>query len=275
MTDIQRLSGLISTNKERLTREWIDRQKADLGGRLTVADMERDARGFFDVFEADLAAGSLESMPKTRAYLEQLSRDRIERGFSPTAIAGIFFSLKKPIFSLLSETLGDDPTEVLQLTLTISEHLDRIAMEAIDLLVQAKEKIIRQQQEEMLELSTPTVKLWDGILALPLIGTLDSARTQSIMESLLETIVATSSTVAILDITGVPTVDTMVAQHILKTVAAARLMGTECLISGIRPAIAQTMVHLGVGFKDVTTKASLSEALLHAFTRRGLKVVSG
>jgi len=172
----------------------------------------------------------------------------------------------------LSEHLRGDPAEVLELTQASSGLLDRLGMHAVTRLVDIKEKLIRQQQAEMMELSTPTVKIWDGILALPLIGTLDSARTQSIMESLLDMIVATSSTVAILDITGVPTVDTMVAQHILKTVAAARLMGAECLISGIRPQIAQTMVHLGVGFQDVTTKATLAEALAHAFALRGLTV---
>lgn len=137
----------------------------------------------------------------------------------------------------------------------------------------SREETIQRQQQEMLELSTPVVKLWDGILALPLIGTLDSARTQIVMESLLAKIVETGCEVAILDITGVLTVDTLVAQHLLKTVAAARLMGADCIISGIRPQIAQTIVHLGVDLSTVVTKATMAEAFQVALRRQGTTLV--
>jgi rsbT co-antagonist protein RsbR len=151
--------------------------------------------------------------------------------------------------------------------------LDKLGLHTAEVFIRSRQEIIARQQQQMLELSTPVVKLWDGILALPLIGTLDGARTQVVMESLLQQIVATGSQVAIIDITGVPTVDTLVAQHLLKTVSAARLMGAECIISGIRPQIAQTMVHLGVGFAEVITKATLSDAIRHAFKFYGLTVI--
>lgn len=276
MSALKRLASLIQKHRDQLIDDWVALQQEALADKkrlISQSDLQHDARDFFNVFEADLTAGE-EAPPldQTLLFLERLTNDRIERGFSAEQVTAAIFTLKKPLFRLLSEHLRGDPAEVLELTQASSDLLDRLGMHAVTRLVDIKEKLIRQQQAEMMELSTPTVKIWDGILALPLIGTLDSARTQSIMESLLDMIVATSSTVAILDITGVPTVDTMVAQHILKTVAAARLMGAECLISGIRPQIAQTMVHLGVGFQDVTTKATLAEALAHAFALRGLTV---
>lgn len=154
----------------------------------------------------------------------------------------------------------------------ITVLVDKLGLFTAERALLGREEIIKRQQAELLELSTPVVKLWDGILALPLIGTLDSSRTQVVMESLLQAIVDTGSSVAIIDITGVPTVDTLVAQHLMKTVAAARLMGAECVISGIRPAIAQSMVHLGVSFTDIVTKATLADAIRHAFARTGVSV---
>ncbi|ORJ63004.1 STAS domain-containing protein [Geothermobacter hydrogeniphilus] len=276
MSALKRLALLIQKHRDQLVDDWVALQQEALADKkrfISLSDLQHDAGDFFNVFEADLTAGEdAPLLDQTLLFLERLTNDRIERGFSVEQVTAAIFTLKKPLFRLLSEHLRDNPAEVLELTQASSDLLDQLGMHAVTRLVDIKEKLIRQQQSEMMELSTPTVKIWDGILALPLIGTLDSARTQSIMESLLDMIVATSSTVAILDITGVPTVDTMVAQHILKTVAAARLMGAECLISGIRPQIAQTMVHLGVGFQDVTTKATLAEALAHAFALRGLTV---
>ena len=153
--------------------------------------------------------------------------------------------------------------------------LDQLGLHTLEVFQKSQDAVIRRQQAEMLELSTPVVKIWDGILVLPLIGTLDSARTQVVMENLLQAIVETESAVAIIDITGVPTVDTLVAQHLLKTVAATRLMGAQCVISGIRPQIAQTMVHLGVAFGDVVTKSSLADALAFAFRQRGILISRG
>lgn len=183
-------------------------------------------------------------------------------------------SLKQPLISLLSKEIPDDTPKLAEEIWTTTVILDKLGLFSAECYLRTREQIVAQQRSEMLELSTPVVKLWDGVLALPVIGTLDSARTQVIMETLLTTIVETGSGVAIIDITGVPTVDTLVAQHLVKTVAAAKLMGVECVISGIRPQIAQTMVHLGVTLaEDIVTKASLADALRYAFAKHGLEVV--
>jgi rsbT co-antagonist protein RsbR len=182
------------------------------------------------------------------------------------------FSLKQPLFVRLQEAHSVDAASLSAELWTVTTLLDKLGLWTAEAFLTVREEIIRRQQEEMLELSTPVVKLWDGVLALPMIGTLDSARTQIVMENLLTSIVDTASEIAIIDITGVPAVDTVVAQHLLKTVSAARLMGAQCIISGIRPQIAQTMVHLGVAFGDVVTKATLADALAYAFKQAGLSV---
>ena len=184
------------------------------------------------------------------------------------------FSLKKPLFSLLRRRLSADADALASETWAATEMLDRLGLLTTEAHQKAREEVIARQQEEMLELSTPVVKLWDGILALPMIGTLDSARTQIVMEALLQKIVETGSAVAIIDITGVPTVDTLTAQHLLKTVTAARLMGADCIISGIRPQIAQTIVHLGVDLGSVVTKATMADAFALALKGTGKVVVA-
>ena len=196
-----------------------------------------------------------------RALLQDLSRSRSVQGYSPSETASFIFSLKKPLFNHLRRELNGDGQALTDETWAINELLDKLGLYTTEVHQKAREEVISRQQHEMLELSTPVVQLWDGILALPMIGTLDSARTQIVMESLLQKIVDTGSGLAIIDITGVPTVDTLTAQYLLKTVTAARLMGAECIISGIRPQIAQTIVHLGVDLGDVSTKASLADAL--------------
>ena len=206
---------------------------------------------------------------EVRDLLGEISRDRARQGFTPSETAIFIFSLKEPLVAHLRQLIKDDPTALLDELWLVIALLDKLTLYTTELYQQSREEIIQRQQEEMLELSTPVVELWDGILALPLIGTLDSARTQIVMENLLQRIVETSSTIAIIDITGVPTVDTLVAQHLLKTVAAARLMGADCIISGIRPQIAQTIVHLGVELHDVTTKATLAAAFTVALQRLG------
>jgi rsbT co-antagonist protein RsbR len=207
-----------------------------------------------------------------RDWLRTLSRDRAERGFSPSETAIFVFSLKEPLFSRLGELAAGD-AGLLQTDLWRANLLiDALGLATTEAHQAARESIIMRQQEELLELSTPVVKLWDGIVALPLIGTLDSNRTQVVMESLLNALVTTGSETAIIDITGVPTVDTLVAQHLLKAVAAARLMGAECIISGIRPQIAQTIVHLGISLPDVVTKATMADAVSHALGRAGWRV---
>jgi rsbT co-antagonist protein RsbR len=204
---------------------------------------------------------------ETKEVLGDISRTRAQQGFTPSETAMFIFSLKRPLFDRLRQEHARDPEALTASLWSTTELLDGLGLYTTEVFITSKEREIRRQQEEMLELSTPVVKLWDGILALPLIGTLDSARTQVVMESLLESIVRTNSKIAIIDITGVPTVDTVVAQHLLKTVTAARLMGADCIISGVRPQIAQTIVHLGINLLDVTTKATLSDAFTLALKK--------
>jgi rsbT co-antagonist protein RsbR len=185
------------------------------------------------------------------------------------------FSLKEPLFARLRAEMKDDPAQLAELMWTVSTLFDALGLYTTEIFQVSREQVIVRQQQELLELSTPVVQLWEGILALPLIGTLDSARTQVVMESLLQKIVDTGAAIAIIDITGVPTVDTLVAQHLLKTVAAARLMGADCIISGIRPQIAQTIVHLGVNLSNVITKATLADAFIVALQRAGKTVQVG
>jgi rsbT co-antagonist protein RsbR len=185
------------------------------------------------------------------------------------------FSLKEPLFARLRSELANDPATLAELTWTISSLFDALGLYTTEVFQTSREQVIVRQQQELMELSTPVVQLWEGILALPLIGTLDSARTQVVMESLLQKIVETGAAIAIIDITGVPTVDTLVAQHLLKTVAAARLMGADCIISGIRPQIAQTIVHLGVNLSNVITKATLADAFVIALQRTGRSLPNG
>jgi rsbT co-antagonist protein RsbR len=209
---------------------------------------------------------------EVRDLLASISRSRGQQGFSPSATATFVFSFKEPLFAHLRKEHAADPQGLVDATWAATTLLDKLGLYTTEVHQKAREEVIDRQQREMLELSTPVVKLWEGILALPLIGTLDSARTQTVMENLLQKIVETGCETAIIDITGVPTVDTLTAQHLLKTVAAARLMGADCIISGIRPQIAQTIVHLGVDLSAVTTKASMADAFALALKRTGLAV---
>jgi rsbT co-antagonist protein RsbR len=219
----------------------------------------------------DLSGSEWASM---RDLLSEISRSRVQLGFTPSQVATFVFSVKAPIFNRLRRELGTNAQQLADEIYNSSLLIDVLGLYTTEIFQRSREEVIRLQQHEMLELSTPVIKLWEGILALPLIGTLDSARTQIVMETLLQRIVDTGSSVAIIDITGVPTVDTLVAQHLIKTVTAARLMGADCIISGIRPQIAQTIVHLGVGLGDVTTKANLADAFLIALTRAGMMITS-
>jgi rsbT co-antagonist protein RsbR len=208
----------------------------------------------------------------TRHMLTEISQARVRQGFSSIETASFIFSLKEPLFNYLRKALADNPALLIEETAGTSALFDRLGLFTVEVYQRAREQIILRQQQELLELSTPVVQLWEGVLALPLIGTLDSARTQVVMESLLQKIVDTGASIAIIDITGVPTVDTLVAQHLLKTIAAARLMGADCIISGIRPQIAQTIVHLGVNLEDVVTKATLADAFVVALKRTGSSI---
>ena len=208
-----------------------------------------------------------------REMLAALSASRARQGFTPTETATFVFSFKQPLFAVLREAYKQDAEGLAREMWVATTLLDKLGLFTAETFQKSREGVIMRQQRDLLELSTPVVALWDGILALPLIGTLDSERTQVVMESLLERIVETGASIAIIDITGVPTVDTLVAQHLLKTVGAARLMGAECIISGIRPQIAQTIVHLGVDLGDVVTKATLASALVVALERLGASIV--
>jgi len=207
-----------------------------------------------------------------RDTLAAISASRAKQGFSTSETAVFVLSLKQPIFNAVRRENASDPTAMFDDIWKSTQMVDKLALITADAFQATREKFIARQQEELMELSTPVVKLWDGILALPIIGTLDSARTQVVMESLLQAVVQTNSRVAIIDITGVPTVDTLVAQHLLKTVTAIRLMGAECIISGIRPQIAQTIVHLGIDLQGITTKATLADALSIALKQTGYAV---
>ena len=261
--------------------EWVEHQFRALTLRRDLMrdeDLRDQSQRFLGQFRHSLSKGTLDpedpSWDETRELLAEITRDRARLGFTPSETATFVFSLKQPLFARLRREIGDDANELTEEIWRATVLIDQLGVYTMAVHQKGREELIVRQQQEMLELSTPVVQLWEGVVALPLIGTLDSARTQVVMESLLQTIVDTGAGIAIIDITGVPTVDTLVAQHLLKTVAAARLMGAECLISGIRPQIAQTIVHLGVELDDIVTKASLADALAIALTRLGLEVTS-
>lgn len=271
-----RLASLITKFQNEITSEWITEQLAPGAmrpGLIKDSDLRADCSEFLRLLAGSIQMGDLTdvSAPEfepVRQMLAQLSRARTQRGFTPTETAIFLFSLKRPLFSRLRMELNDAAALGEEIW-TATELLDRLGLFTTEIALRNREEVIARQQQDMMELSTPVVSLWSGILAVPLIGTLDSARTQIVMETLLQRIVETGSEVAIIDITGVPTVDTLVAQHLMKTVAAARLMGVECIISGIRPQIAQTIVHLAVDLGQITTKASLAEAFRTALQRTG------
>jgi rsbT co-antagonist protein RsbR len=245
---------------------------------ITDADLSKQSEQFFEAFieameSSDPARPQGPAWERLNELLNDLSVSRARAGFSPSETATFVFSLKQPVFELIRRSVSK-AEDVARESWLATTGLDRLGLLTTEFFQKGREDTILRQQQSMLELSTPVVTLWKGILALPLIGTLDSERTQVVMESLLQRIVETGASIAILDITGVPTVDTLVAQHLLKTVAAARLMGADCIISGIRPQIAQTIVHLGVDLNSVVTKATLADAFAVALTRTGLAIVS-
>jgi rsbT co-antagonist protein RsbR len=260
--------------------EWVRLQlsaSTRRGDLIGDRDVREQSRHFLSGLQKALATGADDDIRGTpwtevRDTLDQLARERARQGFSPSETASFVFSLKQPVFERLRTEFGRDAAALAESTWTATTLLDKLGLWTTEVYQTGREEVIQRQQQEMLELSTPVVRLWDGVLALPLIGTLDSARTQVVMESLLQQVVDTGASIAIIDITGVPTVDTLVAQHLLKTVAAARLMGADCIISGIRPQIAQTIVHLGVELGDVVTRATLADAFGVALKRLGLAV---
>ncbi|GHF44372.1 rsbT co-antagonist protein RsbR [Deinococcus metalli] len=245
---------------------------------ISEVELRRESGTFLTLFRQGVRTGGdigSAAWGDVRAFLEQLARSRAGQGFTPSEVATFVFSLKQPLFGRLRQELTAQPEVLADAVWDVTVLIDQLGLYTLDVYQKSREQIIERQRQEMLELSTPVVKLWDGVVALPLIGTLDSQRTQIVMETLLQRIVDTGSTIAIIDITGVPTVDTLVAQHLLQTVAAAKLMGADCIISGIRPQIAQTIVHLGIDLSGVSTRASLADALQLALGRGGFQIVSG
>jgi len=274
------LAEIIAKNQDQIRSEWLAGmtavlQRADL---ISKAELEEQSRSLLSaVLDAIRISGPIDFSAKgwiaARELLEEISSSRARQGFTPTEVATFVLYMKQPLFSAIRREQSKAPDKLFDILWVATEMLDRLALFTTEAYIATREELIARQQQELLELSTPVVKLWDGILALPIIGTLDSSRTQVVMENLLQTIVATNSRYAIIDITGVPTVDTLVAQHLLKTITAARLMGAECIISGVRPQIAQTIVHLGINLEDVVTKAKLSDALALALQKSGRSVV--
>lgn len=268
------LVNLLSADAQKLATGWVERVSDSLGGRISRAEVDQELRELYTALVEALRAGGAdahgEAMSEVRALLTELSRNRARQGFTPTETAVSVFALKQVVEPVLRDGSAADVKAYLEL----SRLLDDLGLFTIETYTRAREEIISSQADQLMELSTPVVKLWDGVIAVPLVGTLDSARTQVVMEKLLQALVDTGSEQAIIDITGVPAVDTQVAQHLLKTIVAARLMGAECTVSGIRPQIAQTIVALGIEFGDIVTKASLSDALKLALRKSGVDLVA-
>jgi rsbT co-antagonist protein RsbR len=272
------VASLVGANEAAILPEWLSLQKKAgvlTTGRISEAELNSQSQNFLHLLREALSQGAADIGSSTydpvRGMLADLSRSRALQGFLPGEVARFVFSLKEPLFNVLNRDSSLSAKQIVELTWSVTKLLDEFGIYTLEIYQKSREEVILRQQREIAELSTPVVKLWDGVLALPLIGTLDSQRTQVVMENLLQTIVETEAEIAIIDITGVPTVDTLTAQHLLKTVAAARLMGADCLVSGIRPQIAQTMVHLGVEL-NVVSKATLADAFQLALQRTGRMV---
>ncbi|MBD2772759.1 STAS domain-containing protein [Iningainema tapete] len=279
LSDGSKIPSVVEKYEAELLADWTQALMADNAskGLLKEADLREECREFLSLLRTAVHHGNLTSAQSSewryvREMLNSISRTRSQKGFTPSDTAKFIFSFKQPLFARLRLEHADAPNALVEDTWLATTLIDQLGLLTIEAYQKSREEVILRQQEELMELSTPVVKLWNGILALPIIGTLDSTRTQVMMESLLQKIVETGSEVAIIDITGVPTVDTLTAQHLLKTVTAARLMGADCIISGIRPQIAQTIVYLGVDLADVVTKASLADAFVMALKRLGLKI---
>jgi rsbT co-antagonist protein RsbR len=268
------LPQLLEEDEQALLADWLASQKkagALRSGQIDESELAENSSRFLAALRAGAATGQFTDITTpvwdaTRTVLEELSRSRAALGLTPSETATFVFSLKEPLFDLIRQKVGSDADRLADQIWIATLLLDKLGLYTAEVFQKSREDIIARQQRELLELSTPVVRLWEGILALPLIGTLDSERTQTVMETLLEEIVNSGAEIAIIDITGVPTVDTLVAQHLIKTVAAARLMGADCIISGIRPQIAQTIVHLGLDL-GVVSKATMADALALALSR--------
>ncbi|MFD0684298.1 STAS domain-containing protein [Actinomadura fibrosa] len=266
------IADLVRSRRDTVLDRWVELVAQGVRGRITAGELRTELAELYGLVERALAEPGGTAGGELRAALGEISRSRARQGFSPTETAISVFALKQAVHEQV-EASGD--TDAYGGFIAFSSFVDDLGLTTFEAYAAAREQVIADQAEQLMELSTPVVKLWEGILAVPLVGTLDSARTQVVMETLLQTLVETGSQFAVIDITGVPAVDTEVAQHLLKTVMAARLMGTDCVISGIRPQIAQTIVTLGIEFGDIATKATLADALTYALERSGVRIVGG
>ena len=262
-----RMAAYMRDHQDKVVGRWCELVAAGVRGRSSAVEIRAELEDLYTLLLRVMAGADEHAAGELRAGLAELSRSRARNGFTPSETALAVFSLKDAVYELIA-----DGADLVPEYLSFSRMVDDLGLHTFETYAAAREQILADQATTMLELSTPVVRLWDGIIAVPLVGTLDSARTQLVTEKLLETLVATGADHAVLDITGVPTVDTEVAQHLLKTVNAARLLGAECIVCGIRPQVAQTIVSLGIEFGDIVTKATLADALRHALTRSGLKV---
>jgi rsbT co-antagonist protein RsbR len=281
MTTAKHLSDILKRHDAQILKEWIAEQlEIARPEGLTESALREQTQRFLGLLREAVQSGEVSDITgpawaDVLDMLAELSQSRAAAGAKPSETATFVLSLKRPLFARLRQEVGRDADTLADEIWAATTLLDKLGLHTTEVYLRGREEIIRNQQHEMLELSTPVVQLWDDVLALPLIGTLDSARTQIVMENLLHRIVETGAAIAIIDITGVPTVDTLVAQHLLKTVAAARLMGADCIISGIRPQIAQTIVHLGVELGNVVTKATLADAFAVALQKTGGTISKG
>lgn len=272
------LAEEIRKRQDAILKDWMAYQVSALTLRRDLvkeSELRETSRQFLELFSEAIGVSTDTSSPSWKPVkdsLAEISQKRAAQGFSPSETATFVLSLKQPLFDLVQQRVGQDGKRLADMLWEFTKLLDHLGLYTTEVYQESREGVISRQQQELMELSTPVVQLWDEVLALPLIGTLDSARTQVVMESLLQRVVETGARIAIIDITGVPTVDTLVAQHLMKTVAATRLMGADCIISGIRPQIAQTIVHLGVNLNDIVTKATLADAFEVALARLGATV---
>jgi rsbT co-antagonist protein RsbR len=262
----QRMAAYMRDHQDKVVGRWSELVVAGLRGRSSVAEVRRELEDLYSLVVRAMSGADEEAAGELTAVLTDLSRSRARNGFTPRETALGVFALKDAVFELVAD--ADLAPEYL----AFSRMIDDLGLLTFETYAAAREQIIADQATAMLELSTPVIRLWEGVIAVPLVGALDSARTQLVMEKLLETLVATGADHAVLDITGVSTVDTEVAQHLLKTVSAARLLGAECIVSGIRPQVAQTIVSLGIEFGDIATKATLADALAYVLDRRGQRI---
>jgi rsbT co-antagonist protein RsbR len=265
-----RMAAYMRDHQDKVVGRWSELVVAGLRGRSSVVEVRHELDDLYALVLRTMSGADEQAAIELRAALAELSRSRARSGFTPTETALGLFALKEAVYELVADT-----AELVLDYLAFSRMMDDLGLLTFETYAAAREQIIADQASAMLELSTPVIRLWDGVIAVPLVGALDSARTQLVMEKLLETLVATGADHAVLDITGVSTVDTEVAQHLLKTVSAARLLGAECIVSGIRPQVAQTIVSLGIEFGDIATKATLADALAHVLNRRGQRIGQG